>query len=611
VLTTGSAIAGRKTKMRIKPGPVEITPDEAALKADPDAGIEHAVILLEESTRNEDLGTEMQTTYHLRAKILSNEGRDLANIELPFKVGDSRLRRWWARTIQPDGTVLELSEKDIEEQFLGSAGQYEIRSRKAALPGVIPGSIIDFGFEIRQAGYVPMQTIRLHKPWYAREVRYRWEPFQYLPGAYAMSGPVGESIKVKRDKKSVLVTAQNLPPVPDDPYMPPPHETHAAVTLYYINEGKDPQTFWDLEAKRLDRRLRQEIKRHDSSVREGVAACESKGATVDALRCAYAWVQESTHTGDDADTVLAGVVRELGGEAKLVLATDRRDQFWNPGLKRMDQFDAQVLAVGLSRDGGAALVDPSTTLDFGELPWWITGGKGFVATAKGAQSIFLDSSKARNNVAATDVHITFDGDAGTARISWTTRGEGQVGLLEKRRLSALEPDARQARIDRLCGVEGNIEILRARINNFDTPRAEYELDCGIESFDVTIDGSIDIFRIDLAGPWLGHVPDLPEGPRMYPVVFDYPRVDVAQIKIDAPPGYVPGDVPRPQTVESSFGKYQLVVTKQDGGFLVERAFSMFPLTVPAAEYEELRRYLSDVLLADETELTFVRTVEPS
>jgi len=66
-------------KGEIEPGPAVMSEEERALEADPARGIEHAVIVVEETSRAEDKGSGTKTTFHLRAKILSNEGRDLAN----------------------------------------------------------------------------------------------------------------------------------------------------------------------------------------------------------------------------------------------------------------------------------------------------------------------------------------------------------------------------------------------------------------------------------------------------------------------------------------------------------------------------------------------------
>src|SRR5262245_44531414 len=66
----------------VGPGPTTISPEEAALGPDPARGIEHGLILLEECAFDDDYGQATKIQFHRRSKILSNEGRDLANVEI-------------------------------------------------------------------------------------------------------------------------------------------------------------------------------------------------------------------------------------------------------------------------------------------------------------------------------------------------------------------------------------------------------------------------------------------------------------------------------------------------------------------------------------------------
>ncbi|MDX1390160.1 MAG: DUF3857 domain-containing protein, partial [Acidobacteriota bacterium] len=142
-------------KKGIGPGPIVMSDEEKLLEADPAQGIEHAVILVEETTRIENAGPVMRIVFHLRAKILSNEGRALADIEIPFPRKGAKLREFWGRTILPDGTVHELKKTDLDRQVLVKAGRSGIEIAKAALPGVVPGCVIDFGYVLTMNGYYP------------------------------------------------------------------------------------------------------------------------------------------------------------------------------------------------------------------------------------------------------------------------------------------------------------------------------------------------------------------------------------------------------------------------------------------------------------------------
>src|SRR5262245_33385693 len=83
LLATLQAFARQPTELSVGPGPAVISAEERALQPDPARGAEHAVILLEETDHEEDALRPSRTSYHLRAKILSAEGRSLADVEIP------------------------------------------------------------------------------------------------------------------------------------------------------------------------------------------------------------------------------------------------------------------------------------------------------------------------------------------------------------------------------------------------------------------------------------------------------------------------------------------------------------------------------------------------
>src|SRR5262245_13674834 len=109
-----AANAEARQKSDVVPGPIAMTPEEAALQADPGTTPPHAIVLVEEADIYEWQGTEREMRYHLRAKILTNEGRGLADIEVPYVEGTGKIREWWARTLLPGGGVLELPLEKLE-----------------------------------------------------------------------------------------------------------------------------------------------------------------------------------------------------------------------------------------------------------------------------------------------------------------------------------------------------------------------------------------------------------------------------------------------------------------------------------------------------------------
>ena len=180
-IAAASLAIAEKTEIAINPGLPAMTPEEAAIVADPAAGTQHAVVLLEETDRDEARGTGYVLTYHLRAKVLSPEGRALGDVEIPVS-SPTELKKWWGRTILPDGKVLELTEAELSRQAVAKTSLGKTVTLKGALPGIVPGAVIDYGYVVRGEGYFPYTRVELEQEWPVRSFKFRWVPTPGIAG---------------------------------------------------------------------------------------------------------------------------------------------------------------------------------------------------------------------------------------------------------------------------------------------------------------------------------------------------------------------------------------------------------------------------------------------
>jgi hypothetical protein len=615
---------GSKTRIYIDPGPSVITEEEQALEPDPAAGVEHGVTLVREAHRNDAFGSNSEVQQHVRAKIFTNEARDLANVEIPLNP-DDKLTGWWGKTLLPDGRVLELEEKGLFEQQLARVGRYRVRSLKGALPGVVPGSVIDYGYTVKAETAPRTSRVVLQRQWPVREFRYRWKPAEHLPSAYRIYAAEGLDIEVSSNRQSVLVVGRDLPAVPEEPYMPPDHEVRASVIFYYLRQEASLKGFWKQYSKRIDRQSR--MPQSDDVVGQVMASIqEEPGASLDVkLKNAYDWISENvdnplvTHTGkskglsvasvgsiDPIDMVFIQVARRLGAEAHVVLAADRRAHLWDMELASTIQLAGGLVAVrpAGAPDEEATIVDPSSGLPFGEIPWWVGSTQGMLATKQGASSIHLPSSTAPNNLTLAAVDLRFSSDGSRLEADWECTSKGQAGLSRARALRVPRESNRQKMVEQLCGLGPDVEV--AKSDHRVMPSMISQLECVTERIIGSMEESVGHFSMTWTGPWMEPLPDLVPGERVHPVVFDFPRVDVAELTIAPPPGFKPADAPPPMEISGRFGDYRLTMSTTPEGFRVERSLTFLPTKVPAEEYGMLVAFLDEVSHADSTRVKFTR-----
>ena len=639
-VSTISAKDKPQTKLEVGPGPSVISPAEAALAPDPKTASPAAIVLVEERDVDEYMGFDQTLRYHLRAKILTNEGRSLADIEVPYVKGADKIKEWWARTILPDGKVLELPLDQAVRSTAMKFGSTELKTVRAALPGVVPGAVIDYGYVLH--GMLDWYSrIDLQRTYPIQKLRLRWHPTNLL-SAYSWIYAPGLPVTSAKDNRAIRVEAENLPPFVEEPWMPPEYHIRASATFYYIDPQIDSQHFWDEEAKLLERYLARFLA-GGRLIRDTI---EGWNLPADMplpakLAHAYRWVNENVKdtgllsfeelsaqqkddgteaftakqvlreregTGWQVSALFVGFARALGAEAHLAMATDRRQYVWNPSLLSMHPFQYVLVAVRAPGEGDDkfVLVDPGVGLDYGEVPWWTTGVNAMLSTKSGFKAIPVPASDARKNLSETAATFTFD-EEGTMHVAWTRTNKNLRGFDERRHLKELDAHARGERLAELCGRGREMEVGKADSPGLDAKFGSLALQCELDGELVGPTEEIGVYSFVTDGPWTEPLPDF-EGrtTRVHHAVFHFGRVDKTRLSVKAPPGFVPKAAPEPRKIESPFGRYARTVAIKDDGYEVERAVAFTPLVVPPEEYATLRSFLDQIRQADQSPLEFER-----
>lgn len=93
---------------------------------------------------DDSLPDELSLKHYIRVKIFTDRGKaSQSNVDLQYS-GSTRIKDISARVIKADGTILELKKDDIFERTLVKASGVKAKAKSFALPGVEPGSIIEY-----------------------------------------------------------------------------------------------------------------------------------------------------------------------------------------------------------------------------------------------------------------------------------------------------------------------------------------------------------------------------------------------------------------------------------------------------------------------------------
>lgn len=566
-----AAPPSKAARWEIEPGPTTLSAEELAIVADPAAGAQHAVILVDETLRDESDPSYTKITYRQRAKVLSSEGRALATITLPFNHQTAQLKDWWARTICPGGAVLELPRKEIKEQEVIRVRRDAERVLRAALPGVEPGCIIDYGYRITVQGVDRFEYIPFQREWPVKLLRYRWNPDAGRAALYHMRRPVNTKLEVTKEENSLLFTGADLIPFKPEPLMPPYDIVRGGATLWYNWRPvpSDANVYWDSVAldqdemfekflgkkppiaaaiaslgippdATLDEKLRAaydwtllNIRNRSLLTAEQRAAAEEQDEVEqkEEKKKAYAFQRKWNSAGDLLDhrdgyrrqinRIFAALARELGAEVDFVLAPDRRLTYWDKVRRSEYQLSDSFLAVrGKGEPAGKwTLLDPGSAMAYGTIPWYLTATMGLRASAGKAHEIPLPYADARTNLLGAQVRLAIEGARGAASVTWSAAGLGQRMSDERLQLRRLAPHERSLELLDFCGHGGDLEITRAEAPGIDSPTASFALDCEGTLVNLPIDRGGSRFFLPIQGPWIAPIPSLTSASRTHPILL--------------------------------------------------------------------------------------------
>jgi len=119
-----------------------VSPAELQMTSVPEAPGAPAVYLYRQVDRDDIANHEYN---YLRIKILTEEGRKYANVEIPFFKMNEDLHNIKARTIRPDGSIANFEGKPMDKMIVKAKG-IKYMAKVIVLPDVQVGSIIEYHY---------------------------------------------------------------------------------------------------------------------------------------------------------------------------------------------------------------------------------------------------------------------------------------------------------------------------------------------------------------------------------------------------------------------------------------------------------------------------------
>ena len=134
-----------------------------------------AVILLREETDD-----DMNNTHQVyeRIKILTDAGREYANVEIPYRRRGFSIGGISGRTVHGDGSVIPFEGKPFDKAVVKGGG-IRIDVKSFTLPDVQVGSIIDYRYSLRYDDHLLLPPEwEVQDELFQRKAYFKFIPFQ-------------------------------------------------------------------------------------------------------------------------------------------------------------------------------------------------------------------------------------------------------------------------------------------------------------------------------------------------------------------------------------------------------------------------------------------------
>jgi len=607
-----------------------VTPEQAALADVSFAPGAPAVILFEGAQHDwgEGAGLTHRVTYHRRLKVLTAAGAASHGDFVYRLYGDVRVRQAAARTVRPDGSVVDCT-SDVSVEGSKEGDLHEVR---IAWPQVEPGAILDVrvSWTSQDLGLSPWIVQHDLPVLESRLVVTPYGQMRYRTAAFGLTPEQASPEQVRRVGGSTYYwDVEDVPPLPDVPFAPPDDERASQLLLivesidlgsYREPYAPDWPTFAKERAqdwKRWQGQRAAQATALAKQVCEGATTPQEKAEAVrralaDRVRVDWQWWWPGADSADEVLSAGHGRSADVAALAAAMLAAvgvPSRPAAYRPHDDGVLPPDAPLpsiledLLLEVQPRGGASFwFAPGARMPAGTLP----------VEARGVNVVPFDDGIAGvvttpeltpdENGTSWDAQATLDA-AGRfeAQLVMTCRGADAAAWRDE--LADLSPDARrQAVQESLATHVSALRVDAMEIAALDDPTAPLVVTCLVSA-----DGAAQaagsrllwnpnmFARVD-ASDWAATS-------RTVAIDLGRPFRDESRISVTLPPGTASASLPAAQVADGgAIGRYELSFSGKGRTIVARRTLEMKATRFPAESWDGLRSWFAAIATAEDQPL---------
>jgi Domain of Unknown Function with PDB structure (DUF3857) len=614
-----------------------ISPEELKMTSEPKAPGAPAIFLYRQVDRK-DLGRANTEYNYVRIKILTEEGRKYANVEIPFRRGKEAVSSIRARTVRPDGTIAVFDGKVYEKTIVKAKG-VKYLAKTFTLPDVQVGSIVEYHFTYdSEDGYVFDSYWILSDELFTKKASFTLKPYEEFSVRWSWPAglPVGTQPPQQGPDHIVRMTTQDIPAFQVEDFMPPENEMKLRVEFVYsdaISVESDQTKYWKKFGKKQFDGVESFVGK-DKAMQQALAQVVSPNDSPETkLQKIYARVQQVRNLsyeprrseqelkrdklkenknvadlwengygwGRDITWLFLALAKAAQFEAYPVLASGRSEYFFRPARMNSTELNSNVVLVKLN--GKDIYFDPGTAfLPYGLLPWAEAGVGGLKLDRDGGSWVTtaLPPSSASRIERKADLKLSEDGSLeGKVTISFT----GLEALSRRLELREKDDAAKKKYLeDQMteyipAAIETELKAQPDWKSSSEPLVAEYQVK--IPGW-VAAAGKRAALPVGLFGATEKHI--FEHAHREFPIVFAFPFKKADDVTIALPAGWQISSAPKDVDQDLKGAEFAFKSDGKNGTVHFTRVLRCDLYMVPADQYPTLRTFFQIVRSGDEQQI---------
>lgn len=612
-----------------------VSPDELKMTSDPNASGAPAIILYRQVDRDDNGSTSHQDDY-FRIKILTEEGRKYADIEIPFFKDSENIVNIHARSIRPDGTITNFEGKAFDKTIAKAKGlKYEAKT--FTLPDIQVGSIIEYYYTHDLTEHVIFDSHWIiSQELFTRSAKFSLKPYSRFSCRWVWQGLLGTNQPKSGADQVVRLDVENVPAFQTEDFMPPENELKARVDFIYSEDLYEPDVdkYWKKVGKKLNGEMESFIGKRKAMEEAVASIISSSDSQEQKARKIYARVQQIRNTsyevhkteqeqkrskekdvsnvediwkrgygdGFHLTWLYLALTRAAGLESYGVWASDRSNYFFDKRTVDRRKLDANVVLVKV--DGKDVFCDPGAAFaPYGMLPWSETSVHGLRLDKDGGTWIETSLPASADSSIMRTAKLKFDESTGglDGKLSVSFTGlEGMRRRVEERnqddaeRKKFLEDEVREY-------IPAAIELELTNKPDWassDAPLvAEYTLK--VPGW-ASAAGRRALMPVGLFSAPEKHIFD--HANRVHPIYFEYPFQKVDDVTVDLPLGWLVSSTPPAQKQEGHVVGYTLDINHDAGALHWKRTLNVDLILLDPKYYGALRSFFEVVRTSDDGQI---------